>query len=221
MPLYLVSWLRSIKPVFPAALCRATSDSWITSWASVTPSLQFTSVRTTLVRSPHTLETFTLWSNQDTKIWGEYWHLPAHKQLTSSEFPFFSHLCFTACFLFGFALFVGGSLILHCSHLQSPFSSAGVPFTSSPSRSSPTCSGNNGCQPAETNSACKQRVQLDRKGASAFLFSSLHEFMVAFGRCSLSCIYINAVSYWITFIIFSAHAHVLWLNCASCTVDGW
>lgn len=46
------------------------------------------------------------------------------------------------------------------------------------SRSSPICTGNNGRQPPETNSACKQRVQLDREGASAFLFSSLHQIHV-------------------------------------------
>lgn len=52
-------------------------------------------------------------------------------------------------------------------------------------RPSSSCSGNNGCQPAETNTTCKQRVQLDRKGASAFcLFSSFPLFLAAFCRYS-------------------------------------
>lgn len=45
-------------------------------------------------------------------------------------------------------------------------------LASSLCRSSPSCTGHSGCQPPEINSACKQRVQFDRKGASAFLSSS-------------------------------------------------
>lgn len=61
-PLCLVLWLHFIKLDSPAALCRATSDSWIMSHAFVTTSSQSTSARTILVRSLHTLEIFTLFA---------------------------------------------------------------------------------------------------------------------------------------------------------------
>lgn len=93
--------------------------------------------------------------------------------LTSSAFPFFPHLRFTACLLFESALFLGAGISLTLFLFNGLSAVCGCPLTSFFSRSPPTCSGNNGCQPPETNAACKQRVQLDREGASAFLLSSL------------------------------------------------
>lgn len=198
MPLYSVFWLHSRKPVFPAALCRATSDSWTTSHASVTPSLQSTSAQTTLVRLLRTLEIITFWGfslvKSGHKDVEEYIHLATHKQLTSWEFSFFSHLCYIACLL-SFWVFTDLTLLPFHKFCVISFFFCRRPLASSLSRSSPTCSGNNGCQPTETNSACKQRVQLNRKGASAFLFYSLHGFTAAFERCSLNCTYIYSVSY--------------------------
>lgn len=84
--------------------------------------------------------------------------------------------------------------------------------TASPlSRSSPTCSGINGCQPPEINSACKQRVQLDREGAaSALLLTPLHAFMVVFYRYQLRCT--NDI-----FSIPPNHYHIVFL-CIFCCV---
>lgn len=52
-PLCLALWLRSTKPVCPAALCSDTCNSWITSRASVTTSSQCTSAPTAPVSGLH------------------------------------------------------------------------------------------------------------------------------------------------------------------------
>lgn len=65
-PLCSALWLRSTKPVCPAALCSDTSNSWRTSHASVTTSSQYTSAPAAPVSRPHPREIFPPFS--DTRV---------------------------------------------------------------------------------------------------------------------------------------------------------
>ena len=191
MPLCLVLWLLSTKPASPAALCRATSDSWITSHASVTTSSQCISAQATLVRShctAHCTLDFVgfscLWST-----WKFYISKQHTKQLTSSAFSA-SHT-FVSFLLFVSALFSGAKwpnmvlvpLTLGCLLLLLWVSSY---LHLSPGPPPPV---------QETMDANLQKLtQLVNKESNLIekvlllsLFSSLHGFMIAFERYNLSC----------------------------------
>ena len=136
--------------------------------------------------SDHPCKICTLWSDShfDDSLIKTGFFTFAHKLLTNLSRMFLLLSSVFPCMLALFYLlyfWVWKHVVLFPSHLSSAFSFSfcGRSLGSSLSRSPPACSGNNGCKPAETNSACKQRVQLNRKGASAFPFFSLYGFIVA------------------------------------------
>lgn len=157
-PLCLGFWHHFTKQVSRVAHCRATSDSWITSRASVTTSSQSTSAQTTLVRSLRTLEFLTLSGpelGESCTEWSRGRFLfPSTKKETNiiSTFILLTSLIHSTLTLCNCFYFNTVPVPLTLCHLLLLWVS---PCIISLYRSSPTCSRNNGCQPSETNAACK------------------------------------------------------------------